>query len=253
MSLPSLPTLPALDRIALFLDFDGTLVELAEHPEAVVMDAVTLDTLVRLHGDTGGAVAIVTGRDIAVIDRFLAPLELPVAGIHGLTRRDAGRKVHLPPDGEVFLDAAEQALREFAARESGLLIERKTASIALHFRARPELEAQCIDRLETLARDFSGIEVKRGKMVVEAKPDHADKGTAIADFMAEPPFAGRVPVFAGDDVTDEDAFRVVNRLGGISIKIGCGATAARYSTQSRGSFIAWLGELAGSDGQREER
>ncbi len=240
----TLPDPPAPAQIALFLDFDGTLVELADHPEAIVIEPDMVSTLNSLNEATRGALAIITGRDIAAIDRFLDPLLLPVAGIHGLTRRDAARNVHLPPDGDAFLNAAERSLASFAARESGLLIERKTASIALHFRARPELETECIARLETLAEDFSGIEIKRGKMVVEAKPDHAHKGTAISDFMAEPPFKGRMPVFAGDDVTDEDAFVAVNALGGLSIKIGDGMTAARYEVAQRAAFTAWLGRMA---------
>lgn len=243
-----LPDPPAPAQIALFLDFDGTLVDLADHPEAIVIEPTMVATLEALSKATGGALAIVTGRDIANIDRFLDPLVLPVAGIHGLTRRDAGRRVHLPPDGDAFLDAVERALAPFVERETGLLIERKTASIALHFRARPDLEGECVARLETLAEDFSGIEIKRGKMVVEAKPDHAHKGTAISDFMAEPPFKGRMPVFAGDDVTDEDAFRAVNDLNGLSIKIGEGQTSAQHQVARRTDFIAWLGRMAGIDG-----
>ncbi len=244
----TLPDPPAPAQIALFLDFDGTLVDLADHPEAIVIEPAMVATLETLSKATGGALAIVTGRDIANIDRFLDPLVLPIAGIHGLTRRDAARKVYLPPDGDAFLDAAERALVPFAERERGVLVERKMASIALHFRARPELEGECIARLETLAKDYSGIEIKRGKMVVEAKPDHAHKGTAIADFMAEPPFKGRMPVFAGDDVTDEDAFRAVNDLHGISIKIGDGHTSAKHQVAHRADFIAWLGRMAGIDG-----
>lgn len=245
------PILPPLPRLALFLDFDGTLVDIAVHPELIVISPTMLTTLSELSGALSGALAIVTGRDIATIDRLLAPLRLPVAGIHGATRRDWEGRLYLPPDSGGFLEEAQTELSLLVVREPGLLIERKSASIALHYRARPELETLCIDIVQGIAARFSHIEVKRGKMVVEAKPGYANKGSAIKDFMSEKPFAGRHPVVAGDDITDEDAFRAVNLLGGTSIKIGEGETTASHRMPSTADFTAWLVELATSSPQQK--
>lgn len=236
----TLPHLPGADQVALFLDFDGTLVDIEDHPDKVALTAPTLEALAILSEVLGGALAIVTGREIAAIDRFAAPLVLPVAGVHGLARRDATGATADKPVSKADIDAIDKALQPFAARETGVMIERKSVSVALHYRARPDLAAVCAERLDAAVRPFAGIEVKRGKMVLEAKPSGADKGTAIGEFLAEAPFAGRTPWVAGDDVTDEDAFREVNRLGGISIKVGDGETAAAYRTADTQSFRSWL-------------
>jgi len=249
------PPSPPLQSSALFLDFDGTLVEIAERPEAVSLRASTRAALAQLETKLNGALAIVTGRDIASIDDLLAPIRLPTAGIHGTTRRDFGGRVHRPPYGDSFLRLAKDQLAALAAREKGLLIELKTASVALHYRNRPELERACLAAMEDLADGHEGIEIKRGKMVVEVKPDGANKGSAVSDFMSEPPFFGRRPIFAGDDITDEDAFRVVNSMGGVSIKVGEGPTEATYCVRSTSDFLNWLEDLSRTtralEGQRE--
>lgn len=224
----------------MFLDFDGTLVEIVDHPEAVTLSVATRDALAMLSRSLDGALAVVTGREIEVIDRFTAPLRLPVAGIHGLVRRDFRGNHVQNGTGSEFVAIAEKRLAALVGRESGLLLERKSSSLALHYRARPELETECLAAIEEAVADMPGIELKRGKMVIEAKPTGANKGTAIIDFMADEPFRGRTPWFAGDDVTDEDAFFEVNRLGGVSIKVGDGPTIAQYRAESTASFLAWL-------------
>ncbi|MEO8651644.1 MAG: trehalose-phosphatase, partial [Hyphomicrobiaceae bacterium] len=219
---------------------DGTLVELADRPDAVRLAERTRDVLSRLAVVTGGAVAIVTGRDIADLDRFLAPLRLPAAGIHGLTRRSPSGQNHAAPLDDYFLHHAEHLLAPLVLVEPGLLLERKSNAVALHYRERPDLEEACRAVMEQLAALCPGIQIKRGKMVFEAKPNGADKGTAILDFLKEPPFAGRRPVVAGDDITDEDAFAAVNTLDGIAIKIGSGPTLARYAATDTATFLDWL-------------
>ncbi|MCB1521771.1 MAG: trehalose-phosphatase [Hyphomicrobiaceae bacterium] len=235
----SAPSLAALGPLALFLDFDGTLVEIADHPDGVTIGPPTLEVLGTLCDKLGGALAIVTGREIAVIDRHLAPLRLPVAGVHGLTRRNAGGIVSAVSSGD-FVTTAARRLGAFVERHDGLLLEPKGVTLALHYRARPELEAACIAAFEDVISNMPGIELKRGKMVLEAKPNIANKGSAVLDFLEEAPFQGRTPCFAGDDVTDEDAFVVVNRLGGISIKVGDGETVANYRAENTSAFLAWL-------------
>jgi len=230
--------------IALFLDFDGTLVGFADHPEQVFLLAETRAALTLLSGALGGALAVVTGRDIGVVDGFLAPLRLPVAGVHGLKRRSADGALHeAVVDGQV-LGALHDRLARLVEISPGLLLERKSASVALHYRARPELEGRCIAAMDEAVAGLAGLHLMRGKMVIEAKADGSDKGGAVEEFLAEQPFAGRRPFFAGDDVTDEDAFAAVNARGGVSIKVGPGPTAARYRAADIADFLAWLQGLA---------
>lgn len=240
----TLPDPLSSQDVALFLDFDGTLVEIAGHPEAVVLGEATRAALVILSEQLGGALAIITGREIAAIDGFLDPLRLPVAGVHGLARRNASGHFSPAPDNAEFVEEAVERLRPLVDSEDGLMLERKAGSLALHYRARPELEAACLAAFEGAVNGTPGIELKRGKMVLEAKPAGTDKGTALIDFMSEQPFAGRTPVFAGDDVTDEDAFRQVNALEGISIKVGNGPTLAQYRADTTADFLSWLEKSA---------
>lgn len=231
-------------RLAIFLDFDGTLVDIVDRPDAVVLASQTREALARLTSATDGAVALVSGRDIDDIDGLVAPLRLPVAGVHGLTRRDArGHRTVAPAVGGLPPEA-ELALAPLLARSPRLLLERKTSALALHYRQAPELEADCVVAMLALAQTAPGLIVVRNKMVVELRPAGTDKGDAIAAFMTEPPFAGRLPVFAGDDVTDEDGFVVVNAFGGVSIKVGEGETSARWRASDGEEFRGWLADLA---------
>jgi trehalose 6-phosphate phosphatase len=230
-------------RFAFFFDFDGTLADIAEHPEDVEVTGETRDALSALRDLSGGAAAIITGRDIASIDHFLAPLRLPIAGVHGLTRRDAKGRVHSPEIDEAALVAIAARLEPLAAREAGLLLERKHGALAFHYRKRPELEDVCIEAMEQAAADFAGMNLRRGKMVIEAVAHSSDKGAAIQSFMDEEPFRGRIPVFAGDDLTDEDGFAFVNGQGGLSIKVGPGGTLARHRADGREGLLAWLNQI----------
>ena len=240
-------TLPRLDnpsRLAIFVDFDGTLVEIAERPERVVLAARTRAALAALDVATGGAVAIVTGRDIVTVDGFLAPLRLPVAGVHGLTRRDASGHTRAPVDTSLALAQVAELLAPLLRQAPELLAERKSAAIALHYRARPDLEGACIATMRAIVSLLPELHIKTGKMVVEVKLGSADKGTAVREFMQEEPFAGRQPFFAGDDVTDEDAFAVVNAMSGTTIKIGHGPSLAAWRASTTVEFLDWLYALA---------
>ncbi|MGZ5180530.1 MAG: trehalose-phosphatase [Ramlibacter sp.] len=210
---------------ALFLDFDGTLVDIAPEPGAVVVPCSLVPTLSSLQGYLAGAVAVVSGRPIREIDQYLAPLRMPVAGVHGAERRSA--------EGDLDRLAASPSLQEveraavgLAHRHPELLIERKSASLALHYRRAPQFEQLCIDVMEQAVAQTPGLVLLRGKMVVEAKPGGVSKGSAIEAFLREPPFVGRTPVFVGDDVTDEVGFSTVQRLGGLGVKVGEGPTVA---------------------------
>lgn len=209
---------------ALFLDFDGTMVDIAPQPHAVEVPQPLIDVLQDVKAALQGAVAVISGRPIEQLDAFLSPLRLAAAGVHGAERRGAGGELHLLDTHP--LDLVEHAARTLAAQHPGLLVENKRGSVALHYRQRPELEATCIDAMQKAVDDSPGLTLLRGKMVAEAKPGGASKGHAIEAFLAEPPFAGRSPVFIGDDITDEAGFSTVQRLGGIGVKVGPGPTAA---------------------------
>lgn len=209
---------------ALFLDFDGTMVDIAPQPHAVHVPQPLLTVLRDLKEYLQGAVAVISGRPIAQIDDFLLPLQLAVAGVHGAERRDAGGALHLLDTHP--LDHVEEAACALAAGHPGLLVENKRGSLALHYRQAPELEDLCLRTMQDAVAESPGLTLQRGKMVVEAKPGGASKGRAIEEYLAEAPFAGRTPLFIGDDVTDEVGFSTVQRLGGLGIKIGEGATVA---------------------------
>jgi trehalose 6-phosphate phosphatase len=228
---------------ALFLDVDGTLLDIAERPDTVDTHKVDCALVEGLQRAAGGALALVSGRSLAQLDGMFAPLRLPAAGQHGFERRDVrgGRHRHRFPVER--LQPAKAQIREFAARHSGLVYEDKGASVALHYRQAPHLREAALDTVRTAAAPLAdSVQVQAGKMVWELKPAGADKGVAIEEFMGEPPFAGRTPVFLGDDVTDEYGFRVVNRLGGHSIKVGDGDTAARWRLPNPAAARAWLRE-----------
>jgi trehalose 6-phosphate phosphatase len=235
-------------KYALFLDFDGTLVEIARRPEEVQLDSFTRRALIKLDDYFSGALAIVTGREIGDLDQFLHPLTLPVAGVHGLTRRSADGRIHCRNQrhDNSFVVHVLAFLQPFVDLNAGLQLETKSHAVALHYRRNPELEEACIQAMRDATRDLSGYHVVRGKMVIEAKIEGGNKGAAVADFLSETPFAGRKPIFAGDDLTDEDAFQEVNRRHGISIKVGLEGTCAGYRADTTIEFLAWLQNLAES-------
>ncbi|MEO5672852.1 MAG: trehalose-phosphatase [Ramlibacter sp.] len=215
---------------ALFLDFDGTLVDLAPQPEAVIVPSALVGTLGSLNTYLGGALALISGRPIEQIDGFLGPLVLPVAGVHGAERRDATGKVSLLSTHP--LDVVVGAALDLAARYPALVVETKRGSVALHYRQAPELETLCLETMRAAVEESPGLTLLRGKMVAEAKPGGASKGHAIEAFMHEAPFAGRKPVFVGDDETDEVGFSTVQRLSGLGVKVGEGASVAWQRLES---------------------
>lgn len=241
------PILPATgERLAVFLDVDGTLLEIAGSPDEVLVEASLHDLLRRLQRRLAGAVALVSGRRIADLDRLFALPDLPAAGLHGLERRRADGHL-LRGTTEGLPAAARRRLDALAEVHPGMLIEDKGAALAVHYRGAPEAESAARGLLAALMAEYDGaFALLDGKMVLEIRRRGSHKGDAVAAFMAEPPFAGRRPVFVGDDVTDEDGFEVVNRLSGWSVRVGGGETRARYYLPDVGAVIAWLETLAGA-------
>jgi trehalose 6-phosphate phosphatase len=236
-------TLPELlaGPVALFLDFDGVIAEIAPTPDAVVVEPSTIARLQSLNSALDGALAIVSGRDIEAVDGLVRPLELAVAGDHGNTRRrpDGGLVVG---NDEAMTAAAELShylLQRFAA-DPRILVESKPSAVALHYRLAPERSGECEAVLREALPHFPELSAIAGKMVIEARAEGATKGRAVRDFMAEVPFAGRAPLFVGDDVTDEDGFAAAQGLGGVGIKVGGGDTVAAYrigSTRDVGPLL----------------
>jgi trehalose 6-phosphate phosphatase len=225
---------------ALFLDFDGTLVEIAPAPGLVRVPAELPHLLGELADRLGGAVAVVSGRPLDELARMLAPFAGGIAGDHGLERRYG--------DGNVTrcltypeLDRFRPLAADFAMQHAGVLLEDKGGSLALHYRQAPSLAASCHALIQGAAQASNGaLAVVEGKMVIELMPRSGGKGRAIVEFLADTPFRGRLPVFIGDDTTDEDGFAAVNQLGGISIHVGGGTTIARHSLATVGDVWAWL-------------
>ena len=226
---------------AVFLDLDGTLIEIAQRPDEVTRSARLDALLARLPAVASNAVAIVSGRTVSDLDRLLAPHRLPVAGIHGMERRRADGRVIRVPVALNWMQGAHDAMDRFAEMHPGLLLENKGASLALHYRSRPELEDTVRQFVAELNLPMT-TERLQGRKVVEVKPRQMNKGAAIRAFMSEPPFAGRTPVFAGDDVTDESGFATVNELRGVSVKVGAGATAANWTLAGVSDVLDWLSE-----------
>ncbi len=228
---------------AFFLDVDGTLLELVERPDMVHVDAALVKLLGGLQQAAGGALALISGRSVADVDALFAPLELPVAGQHGIERRDAAGRTHEQAFAREPLRAAAARLRAFAAAHPGLLLEDKGHSLALHYRQAPQLAEDARAEAAAAAAGLGDeFELQAGKMVFELKPGGRDKGKVIEEFMQEAPFRGRAPVFVGDDLTDEYGFGVVNRMGGHAIKVGAGRSAARWRLADAQAVRAWLGD-----------
>jgi trehalose 6-phosphate phosphatase len=237
------PPPPLSTNCALFLDIDGTLAELVDNPRDVRIDAAVAAALPRLAQSLDGALALITGRAITDADRLFPRLKLPLAGQHGCERRGADGVIHLCTPHPETLDRLRALARGLAARHPGVLFEDKGATLALHYRGSPHLALQLRRALRSSlddADDTDGYTLQRGKMLLEVRPENRDKGTAIRDFMAEAPFAGRLPVFLGDDRTDEHGFAAVEALGGWSIKVGQGATRAHFRLANIAAVRRWL-------------
>lgn len=241
----------AVPQLAIFTDFDGTLVELAETPDAVEVDDTLADQLQRAVNELDSAFAVLTGREIADIDKFLAPLHLPIAGAHGTQRRRADGFVETV-DPAIVLGAEEiaHAVEALVHANPTLLLEAKEGAVALHYRQAPELEAAVRIAMEEAVHNVPDFTLVPGKMVLEARPRAASKGEALRAFMREEPFLGRTPIFIGDDTTDEDAFIAAQDLGGVGIKLGDGETAARMripNVASVHALIRGLGDIVARD------
>lgn len=240
------PKVPEMSSLALFLDIDGTLLDIAPTPEGVMVPGDLAPLLEEIRIGCGGAMSLVTGREIAVVDRFFSPFQFTVAGIHGAEiRLPDGTRKGMPPSPS--LPHIVRELTAFVGQHAGLLVEEKGRAVAVHYRLNPDMG----EEIETLVRrlvekDGLGLEVQPGKMVVEVRPARADKGKAIDILLDDAAFAGRLPLFIGDDWTDESAFRAVNVRGGRSIRVGSDVreTAALENLPDPTAVREWLSKVA---------
>ena len=237
---------PVLTAIALFLDVDGTLLELAATPQAVSVSDDLREGLRALYAASGGAVALVSGRAITDLDKLFAPLTLPSAGLHGFEHRGAsGAYGTRPLPSAAALENARDAMLRLARSHPGLMVEDKQFALALHYRNAPHLEEAVMMAMEEVAARLAGeLELQRGKMVVELRPAGVTKAEAVAAFLDEAPFSGRLPIFIGDDLTDEPAFELVNRLQGASVVVNATRPSAAQTRFADVTAVrGWLTQL----------
>lgn len=232
-------TLPSITRqSALFLDFDGTLVDIASQPDLVVVPDGLADLLANVSRELDGALAIVSGRGLQDLDHYLAPLSFPAAAEHGAVQRNAGGDI--THAAVPYLHDIERVALALVSEQAGLRIEIKSAAISLHYRHAPQLEELCLIALAEAVKRTPGVELIHGKCVFEVKPAGVSKGSAIQAFMAQSGFIGRQPIFAGDDTTDESGFPVVQAMGGHGIKVGPGGTLADFRCANPAALREWL-------------
>ncbi|GLR47078.1 trehalose-phosphatase [Sphingomonas astaxanthinifaciens] len=231
------PPTHLLEGASLFLDFDGTLVAIADRPDAILVDAGLPALLRQLVERLEGRVVLVSGRAASDVRAWLGPLDITVAGSHGLERPGA-------PAPTATATQAFQPLRDLTQRVAGLLLEEKPLGAALHYRQAPEAEELCRAAVTAVAA-ASGLAVQPGKMVFELKPAGGDKGSAVTAIMAEPPFRGTRPFFIGDDLTDEHGFAAAAALGGAGILVGePRTTAATFALADVPAVHTWLAQAA---------
>jgi trehalose 6-phosphate phosphatase len=241
-----------LRDLAVLLDIDGTILDIAPTPGGVTVPASLRQTLARLSRETGGALALVSGRSIGDIDLLFAPLRLPTIGGHGAELRVSAH-------GEMEADHARpldgglrDQLADLAVGTPGILVEDKGYSLAVHYRLAPEQEGRVKRAVAAIQADWpkEGIEVLPGKAVVEIKPAGFHKGAAIRELMKHKPFAGRRPIFIGDDTTDESAFAVMPEFNGLGFSVGRDMPGAAYRFATPSEVRRWLEHLSAGDGTR---
>jgi trehalose 6-phosphate phosphatase len=242
------PHLRTWDDVAILLDVDGTLLDIAPTPQEVCVPDSLRRTLAALSKRLGGALALVSGRALSDLDKLFAPLRLPTIGGHGAEMRPsaggeavAGRALPLDPD-------FKHALKDVAERHPGVLVEDKGYAVALHFRQAPREGLALAHEARRLCKDWGdpSIALLVGKAVIEIKGAGFDKGMAVRELMRHPPFAGRRPIFVGDDITDEDAFAVLPEFDGHAISVGRKLVGIDDVLQSPADVRQWLERLSGA-------
>jgi len=240
-----------LKQTALLLDVDGTLLDIAATPDSVVVPSCLRSSLATLLRTCNGALALVSGRPITQLDEFFAPIQMPAIGSHGA-------EIRLAPGGPILgrvrnpmSESLRQTLHRLAAADPRLIVEDKGYSIAVHWRLAPEKEDLVREQIAEAVRQSGDgeLEILGGKSVSEVKSRQVNKGLAVTQLMAEPPFAGRRPLFLGDDITDESVFAVLPNFDGVGYSVGKPIKGARGMITSPHDVRAWLASLAAQGGE----
>ncbi len=239
--------IPDLSKIALLLDIDGTIVDIAPTPTAVRVTPGLKGALIRLVGLTGGALALVSGRSLTDIDRLFAPLRLAAIGGHGAQFRPAHGEAAEIRDPRGLEPELRARLRAIAG--GGVVAEDKGFSVALHYRLAPERAGFVLEAVNTICADspHAPIEILPGKAVIEVKHAGFNKATGVRELMTHAPFIGRRPVFVGDDVTDEAVFAILPELDGIGFSVGRKIAGAAGCFEAPADVRAWLERLSPAD------
>jgi len=227
-------------KAAILLDVDGTLLDIAPTPGGAVVPDGLRSSLERLSQRACGAVALVSGRTLAEIDRLFAPLRLSAVGGHGAEIRPDPSGEPLPPEIPGLDPRLKEQIAASAAKIAGLLIEDKGYSLALHYRAVPQARPELETLLKTALGDRKGVEVLEGKSILEVKPSGYNKGTAVRELMKFDPFAFRLPIYTGDDFTDQNAFAALPEFGGWGISVGHSIPGAEASLKSPAEVRRWV-------------
>ena len=230
-------------RQALFLDLDGTLIEFRNDPSAVRADSALTDAVAACSRHLGGALALVSGRRISDLDVSMAPHRFPVAGLHGLERRDATGNTSMAQVAPDAIGRVREKVRTALANEQNIRIEDKGLALAIHYRTAPERSSTIRSVAEHILADIGpSYRLLEGSGVFELLPRAASKGDAVRAFMAEAPFRGRLPVFVGDDITDLEGFQAVREMGGFGIAVGQ-RVKAEYRLADVAQVRRWLGTV----------
>jgi trehalose 6-phosphate phosphatase len=234
---------PVNGNTALFLDIDGTLLDLARTPDRVKVPVELTHALEKLAHQLGGALAFVSGRSLDSIDKLFAPFRPAAIGAHGGEIRSVqGEVTRCAP----LPDSVREIFTGLADHVPGLLLEDKHCALALHYRLAPEARPVLAAAMDKHAKLFAGekVNILHGKAVIEARPDGIDKGSAVTTLARQPPFAGRVILFGGDDTTDQDVFRILPRLGGRGFSVGRRFQGAEHVFESPHAVREWLARAA---------
>jgi len=244
---PPLPGPGDLGLIALLLDVDGTILDIAITPSGVTVSSALRSSLGQLHAKCGGALALVSGRLIRDLDKLFAPLRLPAIGGHGAEMRTSGELPTQTRHADVIGDGFRKLVAAAAAADPRVILEDKGTSLALHYRLAPQIEQTLKTKIDAIVSrmEVQDLEVMHGKAVIEIKSTHFSKGAAVRELMKSPPFLHRMPVFIGDDTTDLSVFNILPTLGGL------GYSVERFMPGANGTFTSphevrdWLASLCG--------
>jgi trehalose 6-phosphate phosphatase len=236
--------------VALFLDVDGTLLDFALRPDAVITPPELVASLAAAEQKLEGALALVSGRTLAELDRLFAPLRLRASGVHGAEMRfESGGPVSNLPEAAQMPDSLWRTVLRVTEEFPGTLAENKGFSYAVHFRLAPWSEAPLRAAIaKAVANEPDGaIEIMDAHFALELKRPGSNKGRAIKSFLSTPPFSGRTPIFVGDDTTDESGFAMVSSIGGFAFAVGEHLPGAIGVFERPGDVRDWLAGFAGSE------